>query len=294
MSVTILTNCSTFSSLVLHRYFLCLQLRQDIASGRLPCSLWLMPSWDLTRRRLNLGTMTQKSMPVMTSATSSLPPPRQKSWKRRVAELHKTHRLGLLTGRQWLCWVQMASLALARHLSILTGLTLPFVKLHLGLVKTTWVELSHWGISFYCLHDYNTRNCAHGFNCFHLLEKYTFPCDISLPCPSPLLHIHVRCNTCTPWHKHMYLFGVYYAFFCLLIVFITHICESQGDNEASGFESAMWVAVGPKGMNLQLVSLSTEDDFVSWGLLITSKYHVTLWERLTSVWKQMAFLSTSF
>lgn len=37
----VLTRCAledTHVSLSVHRYFLCLQLRQDIVSGRLPCS----------------------------------------------------------------------------------------------------------------------------------------------------------------------------------------------------------------------------------------------------------------
>ena len=59
----------------------------------------------------------------------------------------------------------------------------------------------------------------------------------------------------------MYLFGTYYAFVLPFNYFYHHIWESQGDNEASGFESEMWVAVDTKGMNLQLVSLSAEDDF---------------------------------
>lgn len=121
----------------------------------------------------------------------------------------------------------MLPLALARHLSIADRVDqFALVKLHLGLVKTAWST----EISFHCLYDYNTRNCAHGSNCFHLLEKFTFPYDISLPYPSLLpsytrVHMHTHTHTldtnictCLAFIMH---------FFCLLIVFITIFVKAK-------------------------------------------------------------------
>ena len=100
MSVTILTNCSLYSfSPVLHRYFLCLQLRQDIASGRLPCSFVthaLLGSYTL---QAELGDYDPDEHASHDLSDFQFAPAQTRELEEKVAELHKTHRsVDLFTG----------------------------------------------------------------------------------------------------------------------------------------------------------------------------------------------------
>ena len=100
MSVTVLTNCSLYSFfLVLHRYFLCLQLRQDIASGRLPCSFVthaLLGSYTL---QAELGDYDPEEHASHDLSDFQFAPTQTKELEEKVAELHKTHRsVDLLIG----------------------------------------------------------------------------------------------------------------------------------------------------------------------------------------------------
>lgn len=100
MSVTVLINCSLYSFFpVLHRYFLCLQLRQDIASGRLPCSFVthaLLGSYTL---QAELGDYDPEEHASHDLSDFQFAPTQTKELEEKVAELHKTHRsVDLLTG----------------------------------------------------------------------------------------------------------------------------------------------------------------------------------------------------
>lgn len=100
MSATILTNCSpTLLSPVPHRYFLCLQLREDIASGRLPCSFVthaLLGSYTL---QAELGDYDPEEHGSHDLSDFQFAPTQTKELEEKVAELHKTHRsVDLLAG----------------------------------------------------------------------------------------------------------------------------------------------------------------------------------------------------
>ncbi|XP_013365637.1 PREDICTED: band 4.1-like protein 2 isoform X2 [Chinchilla lanigera] len=74
------------------RYFLCLQLRQDIASGRLPCSFVthaLLGSYTL---QAELGDYDQEEHGSMDLSDFQFAPTQTKELEEKVAELHKTHR----------------------------------------------------------------------------------------------------------------------------------------------------------------------------------------------------------
>ena len=95
-SVPVSTNrslCSFFR--VLHRYFLCLQLRQDIASGRLPCSFVthaLLGSYTL---QAELGDYDPEEHASHDLSDFQFAPTQTKELEEKVAELHKTHRSAL-------------------------------------------------------------------------------------------------------------------------------------------------------------------------------------------------------
>lgn len=108
-------NTGTQRSLVLHpngflpgpslplplRYFLCLQLRQDIASGRLPCSFVthaLLGSYTL---QAELGDYDPEEHGSSDLSDFQFAPTQTKELEEKVAELHKTHRSGdLLAGER--------------------------------------------------------------------------------------------------------------------------------------------------------------------------------------------------
>ncbi|XP_058422272.1 band 4.1-like protein 2 isoform X11 [Diceros bicornis minor] len=74
------------------RYFLCLQLRQDIASGRLPCSFVthaLLGSYTL---QAELGDYDPKEHGSNDLSDFQFAPTQTKELEEKVAELHKTHR----------------------------------------------------------------------------------------------------------------------------------------------------------------------------------------------------------
>nr|XP_044610919.1 band 4.1-like protein 2 isoform X8 [Equus asinus] len=74
------------------RYFLCLQLRQDIASGRLPCSFVthaLLGSYTL---QAELGDYDPKEHGSNDLSDFQFAPNQTKELEEKVAELHKTHR----------------------------------------------------------------------------------------------------------------------------------------------------------------------------------------------------------
>ncbi|XP_006885090.1 PREDICTED: band 4.1-like protein 2 [Elephantulus edwardii] len=74
------------------RYFLCLQLRQDIASGRLPCSFVthaLLGSYTL---QAELGDYDSEEHGLDDLSNFQFAPMQTKELEEKVAELHKTHR----------------------------------------------------------------------------------------------------------------------------------------------------------------------------------------------------------
>ncbi|XP_036025092.1 band 4.1-like protein 2 isoform X11 [Onychomys torridus] len=74
------------------RYFLCLQLRQDIASGRLPCSFVthaLLGSYTLQAEH---GDYDPEDCDSMDLSDFQFAPSQTKELEEKVAELHKTHR----------------------------------------------------------------------------------------------------------------------------------------------------------------------------------------------------------
>nr|XP_011712421.1 band 4.1-like protein 2 isoform X2 [Macaca nemestrina]XP_024643631.1 band 4.1-like protein 2 isoform X2 [Macaca nemestrina] len=74
------------------RYFLCLQLRQDIASGRLPCSFVthaLLGSYTL---QAELGDFDPEEHGSIDLSEFQFAPTQTKELEEKVAELHKTHR----------------------------------------------------------------------------------------------------------------------------------------------------------------------------------------------------------
>ncbi|XP_058591234.1 band 4.1-like protein 2 isoform X3 [Neofelis nebulosa] len=74
------------------RYFLCLQLRQDIASGRLPCSFVthaLLGSYTL---QAELGDYDPEEHGSSDLSDFQFAPTQTKELEEKVAELHKTHR----------------------------------------------------------------------------------------------------------------------------------------------------------------------------------------------------------
>ncbi|XP_072821966.1 band 4.1-like protein 2 isoform X2 [Vicugna pacos] len=74
------------------RYFLCLQLRQDIASGRLPCSFvthTLLGSYIL---QAELGDYDPEEHGSNDLSDFQFAPSQTKELEEKVAELHKTHR----------------------------------------------------------------------------------------------------------------------------------------------------------------------------------------------------------
>ncbi|KAM9563898.1 band 4.1-like protein 2 isoform 9-T9 [Guaruba guarouba] len=74
------------------RYFLCLQLRQDIASGRLPCSFvthTLLGSYTL---QAELGDHDPEEHPSDYISEFQFAPNQTQEMEEKVAELHKTHR----------------------------------------------------------------------------------------------------------------------------------------------------------------------------------------------------------
>uniref|UniRef100_A0A7N5KJQ7 Protein 4.1 n=1 Tax=Ailuropoda melanoleuca TaxID=9646 RepID=A0A7N5KJQ7_AILME len=76
----------------LTRYFLCLQLRQDIASGRLPCSFVthaLLGSYTL---QAELGDYDPEEHGSSDLSDFQFAPTQTKELEEKVAELHKTHR----------------------------------------------------------------------------------------------------------------------------------------------------------------------------------------------------------
>ncbi|MGH0145324.1 UNVERIFIED_CONTAM: hypothetical protein FKN15_052214 [Acipenser sinensis] len=75
------------------RYYLCLQLRQDIASGRLPCSFVthaLLGSYSL---QAELGDYDPEEHRVDYISDFQFAPTQTKELEEKVVELHKTHRL---------------------------------------------------------------------------------------------------------------------------------------------------------------------------------------------------------
>ncbi|XP_047413329.1 band 4.1-like protein 2 isoform X6 [Sciurus carolinensis] len=74
------------------RYFLCLQLRKDIASGRLPCSFVthaLLGSYTL---QAELGDYDPEEHGSIDLSDFQFAPTQTKELEEKVAELHKTHR----------------------------------------------------------------------------------------------------------------------------------------------------------------------------------------------------------
>ncbi|XP_038194484.1 band 4.1-like protein 2 isoform X4 [Arvicola amphibius] len=74
------------------RYFLCLQLRQDIASGRLPCSFVthaLLGSYTLQAEH---GDYDPEEYDSIDLSDFKFAPGQTKEMEEKVAELHKTHR----------------------------------------------------------------------------------------------------------------------------------------------------------------------------------------------------------
>lgn len=82
--------CDVSSSLC--RYLLCLQLRQDIASGRLPCSFVthaLLGSYAL---QAELGDYDPEEHRLDYISDFQFAPSQTKELEEKVVELHKSHR----------------------------------------------------------------------------------------------------------------------------------------------------------------------------------------------------------
>lgn len=83
------------------RYFLCLQLRQDIASGRLPCSFVthaLLGSYTL---QAELGDHDPEEHRSDYISEFQFAPNQTQEMEEKVAELHKTHRSVRYRGIKW-------------------------------------------------------------------------------------------------------------------------------------------------------------------------------------------------
>lgn len=83
---------SSIISLVLLRYLLCLQLRQDIASGRLPCSFVthaLLGSYTL---QAELGDHDPDEHRTDYTNDFQFAPNQTREMEEKVVELHKSHR----------------------------------------------------------------------------------------------------------------------------------------------------------------------------------------------------------
>uniref|UniRef100_A0A674IEB8 Erythrocyte membrane protein band 4.1 like 2 n=1 Tax=Terrapene triunguis TaxID=2587831 RepID=A0A674IEB8_9SAUR len=86
------------------RYFLCLQLRQDIASGRLPCSFVthaLLGSYTL---QAELGDYDSEEHNNHYISEFQFAPNQTKEMEEKVVELHKTHRCVRPGGNKMLIW----------------------------------------------------------------------------------------------------------------------------------------------------------------------------------------------
>lgn len=83
------------------RYFLCLQLRQDIASGRLPCSFVthaLLGSYTLQAEMGDHDPDEHRSDYI---SDFQFAPNQTQEMEEKVAELHKTHRSIRCSGTKW-------------------------------------------------------------------------------------------------------------------------------------------------------------------------------------------------
>lgn len=100
--MTVVCALLTFALSAPHRYFLCLQLRQDIASGRLPCSFVthaLLGSYTL---QAELGDYDLEEHGSVDLSDFQFAPTQTKELEEKVAELHKTHRsVNLLAGEPY-------------------------------------------------------------------------------------------------------------------------------------------------------------------------------------------------
>ncbi|MEE6475640.1 hypothetical protein FKM82_010830 [Ascaphus truei] len=76
----------------LTRYFLCLQLRQDIASGRLPCSFVTLTLLGSYTMQSELGDYDTDEHRVDYIGDFQFAPNQTKEMEDKVVELHKTHR----------------------------------------------------------------------------------------------------------------------------------------------------------------------------------------------------------
>ncbi|KAK1170846.1 band 4.1-like protein 2 isoform X1 [Acipenser oxyrinchus oxyrinchus] len=74
------------------RYYLCLQLRQDIASGRLPCSFVTHALLGSYSMQAELGDYDPEEHRVDYISDFQFAPTQTKELKEKVIELHKTHR----------------------------------------------------------------------------------------------------------------------------------------------------------------------------------------------------------
>ncbi|KAM8822129.1 band 4.1-like protein 3 isoform 7-T11 [Synchiropus picturatus] len=76
----------------LTRYFLCLQLRQDIVSGRLPCSSATLTALGSYTVQSELGDCDPEGSSCENITELTLAPTQTKDLEKRICDLHKTHR----------------------------------------------------------------------------------------------------------------------------------------------------------------------------------------------------------
>jgi erythrocyte membrane protein band 4.1 len=111
MSAMVLNLFSSTLFSALYRYFLCLQLRQDITSGRLPCSFVthaLLGSYTL---QAELGDYDPEEQGSIDLSDFQFAPNQTKELEEKVAELHKTHRsVDLLVAGERLALTDLNSL----------------------------------------------------------------------------------------------------------------------------------------------------------------------------------------
>lgn len=74
------------------RYFLCLQLRQDIASGRLPCSFVTHAVLGSYTLQAELGDYDPEEHTSDYIGEFQFAPNQSKEMEDKIVELHKTHR----------------------------------------------------------------------------------------------------------------------------------------------------------------------------------------------------------
>lgn len=81
-----------WESVISCRYYLCLQLRQDIVSGRLPCSFVTHALLGSCALQAELGDYDANEHKAGYVTELQFSPNQTKELEEKISELHKTHR----------------------------------------------------------------------------------------------------------------------------------------------------------------------------------------------------------